>query len=105
MRPPRIPRIPWELVARDRSKLIEITSTLLLETNVIRSWVAIANKGANDVFLRLGTEAIADEGIYLKASGGSILLDMVLNPWFGEVYAIAITVASLVVCQEVEKKV
>lgn len=102
MPPPRIPQV---LVPRDRSQTVPIVSSLMLETNLNRSWVAFVNKGDNDVFLRLGDPAVADTGIYLKAKGGSMLLDMVLTPWFGEVYAIAITTPSRVTCQEVEKRV
>ena len=99
------PRLPRELVARDRSKSVLTSSMLLVETNVNRVWLALVNKGTNDVFLRLGGAAVADTGIYLKANGGSMLLDMVLTPWYGEVRAIAITAASIVTCQEVELKV
>lgn len=94
-----------ELVARDRSQAVPTASSLLLETNLNRSWVVFVNKGTNDVFLRLGAAAVADTGIYLKANGGSVLLDMVLNPWYGEIYAIAITAPSLVTVQEVERKI
>lgn len=100
-----VPKLPRELVARDRSKSIATGSTLQLETNVNRVWVAFVNKGDNDVYLRFGAPAVASTGIYLKAKGGSLLLDMLTTPWFGEVNAIAITVASLVTCQEVEWKV
>jgi len=99
------PRLPRELVARDRTKTAAIASTLVVETNVKRIWVAFVNRGTNDVFLRLGEAAVADSGIYLKANGGAILLDMVLTPWYGEIYAIAITAPSIVTCQEVELKV
>jgi len=100
-----VPKLPQELVARDRSKSVAITSTLIVETNLNRKWVAFVNKGGTDVYLRLGEAAVANEGIYLKANGGSLLLDMVLSPWYGEVRGIAITAASIVTCQEVERKV
>jgi len=99
------PRIREELIARDRTKTVATTSTLVVETNLNRRWVAFVNKGAFDVYLRLGAAAVASTGIYLKANGGSLLLDMVLTPWFGEVYGIAIGTGSLVTCQEVERKV
>lgn len=100
-----VPRVPRELVARDRSKDAATGSTLMVETNLNRRWLAFVNKGGTDVFLRLGAAAVADTGIYLKAGGGSLLLDMVLTPWYGEIYGIAITTASLVTVQEVENKV
>ena len=99
------PKIRQELVARDRSQTVAITSVLLLETNLNRVWVAFVNKGANDVHLRLGEAAVNDEGIYLKALSGTLLLDMILTPWYGEVYAIAITTPSRVTVQEVERRV
>ena len=100
-----VPTIPRELVARDRSKLAGTASTLMVETNLNRRWLVFVNKGSTDVHLRLGAPAVDDTGIYLKAGGGAIMLDMILTPWYGEVHGIAITTASLVTCQEVENKV
>ena len=100
-----LPKVPRQLVARDRSKDAATTSTLIVETNLNRRWVAFVNRGSTDVFLRLGAAAVADTGIYLKAGGGATMLDMVLTPWYGEIYAIALTTASRVTCQEVENKV
>jgi hypothetical protein len=100
-----VPRVPRELVARDRSKSVAITSTLLVETNINRAWVALVNTGGTDVYLRLGAAAVASEGIYLKAGGGALILDMLTTPWYGEISGIAITAASIVTCQEVERKV
>lgn len=99
------PRIPLEYVARDRSQTVAIGSTLMVPTNSLRQWVAFVNAGGFDVFLRLGQPAVANTGIYLKALGGSLLLDMILTPWYGEIFAIAITTPSLVTCQEVERRV
>ena len=101
----RVPRVPSELVARDRSKEAATTNTLMVETNLNRRWVTFVNRGSTDVFLRLGAAAVADTGIYLKAGGGAIMLDMILTPWYGEIYGIALTTASRVTIQEVENKV
>ena len=100
-----VPSVRQELVARDRSLSVPIASALLLEVNLNRKWIAFVNAGSNAVYLKLGAAAVASEGIYLKAGGGSLLLDMVLTPWYGEIYAIAITAPSLVTVQEVERKV
>ena len=91
------------LDARDRSKLVATTSTLILEANSYRVWAAFVNQGTTDIWLRLGAAAEEDKGIYLKASGGATLIEAT-NPWAGEVYGIAITAASKLTCQEVEER-
>lgn len=103
MPPP--PDIRQELVARDRSQEVAIDSNLFLETNLNRTWIAFVNKGTNPVHLSLGSPAVDNKGIYLKGGGGSMLLDMILTPWYGEIYAIAIGGVSMVTCQEVGRKV
>ena len=91
------------LDARDRSKLVAVTSTLILEVNSYRRWAVFVNQGANDIWLALGTAAVADKGIYLKAGGGAFLLEET-NLWTGEIYGIADAVASKLTCQEVEER-
>lgn len=92
------------LEAMDRSRSVAITSTLILAENAVRVWAAVVNQGANDVWLRLGEPAVLNTGIYLKAGGGAVILDMITTPWYGEVRAIAITAPSIVTCQEVQEK-
>ena len=89
--------------ARDRSKLIATTSTLILEANSYRIWAAFVNQGATDIWLQLGEAAAEDKGIYLKAGGGATLIETT-NPWPGGVYGIAKTAASKLTCQEVEER-
>ncbi len=93
--------MPVRLEVRDRSKLIAITSTLMLEDNDKRVWATFVNQGGNNVWLRLGVAAVADTGKFLTANGGNFVMDMATTPWYGKVYAIADGVASIVVCEEV----
>lgn len=49
----------------------EATSKELFKANQDRIELIISNEGAKDVWLSLGTAAVAKEGIYLKKEGGS----------------------------------
>ena len=88
---------------KDRSTLVDITSTLILEANSYRVWAVLVNQGATDIWVALGAAAVADKGILLKAGGGALLIETT-NPWPGEVYGIAETSASKLTCQEVEER-
>lgn len=46
--------------------------------------VIVSNEGTKDVWLSLGTAAVAKEGIYLKAAGGSFTT----NSYSGAIFAI-----------------
>lgn len=56
----------------------------LVKVNADCIEVIISNEGANDVWLSLGTTAVAKEGIYLKKEGGSLTL----NTYSGAIFAI-----------------
>ena len=90
------------LTARDFSKTVGTSSTLIIAPNSYREWVAIVNQGANNVWLRLGAAAEADKGIFLINGGGNAVFDKREMPWYGEIYGIADSVASKITCQEVE---
>lgn len=90
-----------KLIPRDRSRLIAVTNTLILAENPLRRWVSFGNSGDNDIFIQLGAEAEAGKGIYIRAKGGAVLLDMFLTPWYGDISGIAITLASNLACIEV----
>lgn len=49
----------------------ETTSKEMLKANGDRLELIVANEGAKDAWLSLGTTAVAKEGVYLKAAGGS----------------------------------
>ncbi len=58
----RIPK--GKLAAKTESKE-------LVKANGDRLELIVSNEGAKDAWLSLGTAAVAKEGVYLKAAGGS----------------------------------
>jgi len=62
----------------------ETSSKELLKENPDRIELIISNPGTKDVWLSLGTTAVAEEGIYLKSGGGS----WVSNGYSGPVFCI-----------------
>lgn len=56
----------------------------LLKENIDRIEITISNEGSKDVWLSLGSTAVAKEGIYLKNSGGSYTT----NAYLGSIFCI-----------------
>ncbi len=50
---------------------VTTSSTTVLAANTSRLSAIICNNGATDIYLRLGTPAVANQSILLKANGGS----------------------------------
>lgn len=53
----------------------ETSSKELVKANGDRLELIVSNEGAKDAWLSLGSAAVAKEGIYLKASGGTWVCD------------------------------
>lgn len=66
------------------------TTGQVLAANTHRKWACITNIGEVDAFLNLGSAAEANKGIYLKALGGSFIIDR-NNLFLGAVHAITPT--------------
>lgn len=49
----------------------ETSSKELVKANGDRLELIVSNEGAKDAWLSLGSAAVAKEGVYLKASGGT----------------------------------
>jgi hypothetical protein len=63
--------------------VIKTESKELLKENPDRIELIVSNEGAKDVWLSLGGEkAVAKEGVYLKAAGGSYTTNAFLGPVF-----------------------
>lgn len=54
---------------------VDITSTKVINANKNRSSLVLTNTGSYPVFLGLGETAVANQGIYLVASGGVWIMD------------------------------
>lgn len=91
------------LAVKDHSVVVPITNQALIGPNPLRLWVSFVVHGANDIHIRLGSAATLTTGKLLKADGGAFILDMATTPWYGEINAIAETVASLLLVEEVEE--
>jgi hypothetical protein len=55
------------------SQTVGDTSTLIVAGNVLRKYLAITNDSTNDVYISIGTPALVNKGVLLKANGGSIV--------------------------------
>lgn len=69
----------------DFEELVDVESTIILEANPSRKYLAITNNGNNSIYLNLGEIATLGKGIYLTPAG-SFDLD---KPYFGVISAIA----------------
>lgn len=69
----------------------------LVKANGDRLELIVSNEGAKDVWLSLGSTAVAKEGIYLKASGGTWTCDS----YSGAVFAITASEESNVCYAEI----
>jgi len=83
-------RMPW--VGRhpgfDRYIAVTDVSVMIAPPDESRVWISIQNSGANDVYLNFGEVATAAyPSMYLKANGGSLLLDR-NSPWPYSIYAV-----------------
>lgn len=63
------------------------TGVLVLGENVRRFYAMIQNVSSVDMWLMLGSQGAADQGILIPKNGFSYEIDR-LNLWQGEVYAI-----------------
>lgn len=83
----------------DYSRSVPATSTKILPVNLRRIHCTIQNiDPANNIWIRFGCDATTTSGVKLSA-GASYEISLI-NPWPGEVYAIA-DVASIALIQEV----
>jgi hypothetical protein len=80
---------------------IKTTSTEVVKENLARNGLEITNQGANSIYLSLGKAAVAEEGIFLAASGGS--WNGMIGPivWTGSVFGLAASTETNVTVAEV----
>lgn len=64
------------------------SDAVALAANASRKFAVITNRGASDVYLAFGVAAEVGKGIYLKAAGGSLVIDR-NNLFLGAVHCIA----------------
>jgi hypothetical protein len=58
----------------------KIESKVLAVANFDRVALVVTNGSAVDAWLALGPTAVAEEGIYLKAEGGGVVIDFYSGP-------------------------
>ena len=76
------------------------TSATALAANANRKFALFTNNGTTDIFLNLGATATANNGIPVKAGGGSYAITQV-DMYTGVVSAICGSAASLLVVEAV----
>ena len=88
------------LKARDVSKSVLTTSTIIARKEPNREWITLVNNGSNDVHIGLGYAPTTTTGL-LITQHGSLTLNMQDQPWFGDIFGIATTAAVTVTGTEV----
>jgi hypothetical protein len=80
---------------------VKTTTTAVVAANLNRNGLEIVNESANSIYLQLGKAAVAEEGLFLAASGGS--WNGMVGPmvWTGSVFGLAATAESNVTVAEV----
>lgn len=73
----------------NKSVTAATSSTAVLASNTGRQYAIIVNSGTSAVFLSLGATAVANQGVYLAASGGSYEINEE-NLFVGAINAIAV---------------
>lgn len=84
----------------DYTSTVGATSTKLLPDNPRRISATFINDSDETIYLKIGTDAVSNEGIRLNSSGGSYEISLI-NPWYGEVYAICSSGGKVLVIEEV----
>ena len=73
----------------DHSVAVLGVDTQVLEANYRRAWLLLQNVStSDDIYLGLGRAITSGTGLILRP-GGSLLLDMISTPWYGDVHAFA----------------
>lgn len=70
----------------DFAELVDVESTIILEPNSYRKYIALTNNSQNAMYINLGNVATLHKGIYLTPGGSYELA----NPYFGAISAIAV---------------
>lgn len=70
-----------------RAVNVAATSTRVLNANVARGYAVFVNDSDTTIYLALGANAVANQGIRLNANGGSYEINL-LNLYDGVIYAI-----------------
>ena len=74
--------------AVDLAKTLSVTQEQVLGSNPSRIYALLVNDGTEDIYLGMGIPAVANRGIRLNKTGGSYEINL-MNPWQGEIYAVA----------------
>ena len=77
------------LLVNDFSASMPIADFMCVPANPRRKWLSFVNAGANPVFIALDRPATILTGIGPVIQYGSVLLDMVNTPFYGNVHIIA----------------
>jgi len=74
--------------AVDLAKTLSTTQEKILDKNPARVYALLVNDGTEDIYLGMGIPAIVNRGIRVNNGGGSYEINL-MNPWHGEIYAVA----------------
>lgn len=63
------------------------TSQLVLAANERRKYCILINDSNQNIYIRMGSTAVANQGILIAANGFAYQVDAI-NLWLGDIYAI-----------------
>jgi len=85
--------------AIDLKLTLSVVQQSVLGANPLRRYALLVNDGGDDVYLGMGIPAVANRGIRINSGGGSYEISL-MNPWYGEIYAVAIANAPTLLVTE-----
>jgi len=85
--------------AIDLKLTLSVTQERILGKNPTRVYALLINDGTDDIYLGMGIPATANRGIRLNNGGGSYEINL-MNPWQGEIYAVAAAGTPTLLIQE-----
>ena len=78
---------------------LSVTQQRVLGDNPARTYALLENDGTDDIYLGMGIPAVANRGIRVNNGGGSYEINLT-NPWYGEIYAVAVAGTPALLIQE-----
>lgn len=91
------------VISRDFTANTGVASIIVLQNNDARTYASFVNDSINIIYLAKAGAAVANRGIRLNANGGAYEITP-LNPWKGQVAAIAAGANSVLCITEDEAR-
>lgn len=87
------------VIAVDLKLTLSTTQEQILGKNPFRVYALLVNDGSDNIYLGMGKSAVSNRGIRLNSGGGSYEINL-MNPWHGEICAVAAAGTPVLLVQE-----